>query len=82
MKYICETCGAIYDEEVGDVRRGIPAGTPFADLPWHYDCSGCGCMKEAFTKLDPSTPDRQKAPTEKHDSQYMKYASDRQESER
>lgn len=51
MKYVCELCGSIYDEAVGDSRRGIPAGTVFADLPHYYACSCCGSEKEAFSPL-------------------------------
>lgn len=50
MKYACELCGSIYDEAAGDARRGIPAGTAFADLPHYYACS-CGSEKEAFSPL-------------------------------
>ena len=51
MKYVCELCGMIYDEELGDAKRGIPAGTEFADLPAYYSCSRCGSEREAFTKV-------------------------------
>ena len=29
-KYICETCGYVYDPEVGDPDSGIAAGTALA----------------------------------------------------
>ena len=51
MKYVCELCGKIYDEAVGDVRRGIPAGVAFASLP-AYECPDCGSGKEAFVQAD------------------------------
>lgn len=50
MKYVCELCGTIYDEEVGDVRHGIPAGTAFEALPQDYTCPCCGSEQEAFSK--------------------------------
>lgn len=50
MKYVCELCGKVYDEELGDAKRGIPGGTAFADLPQDYECSGCGSEKEAFSQ--------------------------------
>lgn len=53
MKYICELCGMIYNEELGDPKHGIAAGTAFADLPEDYDCPGCGSKKEAFDKITP-----------------------------
>lgn len=51
MKYSCELCGFVYDEEVGDVRNGIAPGTKFADLPRDFECPGCGYEKEAFNPL-------------------------------
>ena len=51
MKYVCELCGKIYDEEIGDIRRGIPAGTAFHALPQDYSCSCCGSEREAFSKV-------------------------------
>lgn len=51
MKYVCELCGSIYDEAVGDGRHGIPAGTAFKDLPHYYACSCCGSEKEAFSPV-------------------------------
>ena len=81
MKYICELCGTIYDEEVGNVRRGIPAGTPFEKLPVYYHCPGCGCEKEAFSPVKEQaapTPIRQvSAP-----GQYVKYSDTNRESQR
>lgn len=63
MKYECELCGLVYDEEIGDPKRGIPAGTAFADLPEHYECPSCGSQREAFNKTAKrkslSTPPKQ-----------------------
>ena len=36
-KYVCDVCGWEYDPAVGVPEAGIPAGTPFEDLP--DDCS-------------------------------------------
>lgn len=47
MKYVCDLCGMIYDETLGDASRGIPAGTLFADLP-DYACPRCGSELEVF----------------------------------
>ena len=33
MKYVCDACGWIYDEELGDPENGIEPGTAFDDLP-------------------------------------------------
>ena len=51
MKYVCELCGMIYNEELGDPKHGIAAGTAFADLNEDYECPGCGSKKEAFDKV-------------------------------
>ena len=29
MKYVCEVCSWVYDEEVGDPEQGIAPGTKF-----------------------------------------------------
>ncbi len=47
-KYNCTPCGYIYDPEVGDPDHGIPAGTPFEDLPEDWCCPECGAEKEYF----------------------------------
>jgi pyruvate oxidase len=47
----CTVCGYIYDETLGDPRNGIPAGTPFANLPAAWTCPVCGAGKEAFRKV-------------------------------
>lgn len=81
MKYICELCGTVYDEELGYPRQGIAPGTPFEKLPVYYHCPGCGCEKEAFTPLkDPaaSTPIQQAEAS----GQYVKYAEPNRESQR
>ena len=33
MKYVCEVCGYVYDEAIGDPDNGIEAGTKWEDLP-------------------------------------------------
>lgn len=53
MKYVCELCGLIYDEEAGYPTRRIAAGTAFGELPEDFTCPGCGSEKEAF---NPATP--------------------------
>ncbi len=49
MKYVCNVCGYVYDEEVGEVENGTPAGTLFNDLPEDYACPLCGVGKEEFS---------------------------------
>jgi len=41
MKYICDACGYVYDEEV--------EGTPFAQLPDDWECPLCGVGKDMFS---------------------------------
>jgi len=40
MKYVCEVCGYVYDEEV--------EGTPFSQLPDDWECPLCGVGKDNF----------------------------------
>ena len=51
-RYICFFCGHIYDEQLGEPKHGIPAGTPFADLPEDWTCPDCGARKEDFYDED------------------------------
>ena len=53
MKYICELCGTVYDEEKGNPRKGILPGTAFESLPQDYECPGCSYKKEAYNPLLP-----------------------------
>lgn len=46
MKYICEVCGWIYDEESGDPENGIAPGTKYQDLPKDFVCPLCGVDKK------------------------------------
>lgn len=50
-KYRCTVCGYVYDPAVGDPDSGIPAGTPFKDLPDDWTCPICGVMKDEFEKI-------------------------------
>jgi rubredoxin len=47
-KYVCSICGYVYDPAVGDPERGIPAGTPFEDLPADWTCPLCTQGKDMF----------------------------------
>ena len=48
MKYICELCGYVYDEKLGDCENGIEAGTDFQDLPSFWVCPMCAAEKDDF----------------------------------
>nr|WP_245943738.1 rubredoxin [Fusobacterium necrogenes] len=49
--YICEVCGYVYDPTIGDVEHGIPAGTPFVELPEDWVCPPCKVSKNHFSKI-------------------------------
>ena len=49
-KYVCDVCGWVYDEELGDSDLGIEAGTAFADLPDDFECPLCGVGKDNFSE--------------------------------
>jgi rubredoxin len=46
--YICTICQYVYDPDTGDRDNGVPAGTPFADLPKDWVCPVCGASKDVF----------------------------------
>lgn len=48
MKYVCELCGYVYQEQIGEPARKIAPGTAFSQLPEDYTCPHCGCGREAF----------------------------------
>ncbi len=52
MKYVCNVCGWVYDEEIGDPDNGIAAGTEFDALPEDFVCPLCGVGKEDFSPED------------------------------
>ena len=49
-KYVCTICGYVYDPEAGDPANGIPAGTPFEELPDDWHCPRCRQGKDKFNK--------------------------------
>lgn len=50
MKYVCEVCGWIYDETLGDNDLGIAPGTKFEELPEDFVCPLCGVGKDQFAQ--------------------------------
>lgn len=50
MKYICDVCGWIYDEEAGYPEGGIAPNTKWEDLPEDFKCPLCGIDKENFSQ--------------------------------
>ena len=55
QKYLCKTCGLIYDEELGDPDSGLAPGTRFEDIPDDWYCPLCLVSKSDFILMpDPS----------------------------
>ena len=50
-KYRCNVCKWVYDPHEGDVKGGIPAGTPFEELPADWVCPVCKAKKNKFSPL-------------------------------
>ena len=50
--YQCSICGYIYDPAAGDPEHGVPAFTPFEELPPDWTCPVCGAGRELFTKVE------------------------------
>ena len=49
-KYVCSTCGYVYDEALGDEENSIKAGTKFEDLPDDFVCPLCGVGQDMFSE--------------------------------
>lgn len=52
MKYVCDVCGYIYDEAIGDPDNGVAAGTLFADLPEDWVCPLCSVGTDEFSPAE------------------------------
>ena len=52
MKYICDVCGWIYDEAVGEPEMGIAPGTKFEELPEDFLCPVCSVGKDLFSPVE------------------------------
>jgi rubredoxin len=48
IRWVCTSCGYVYDPVEGDPDGGIPAGTPFEDIPDTWFCPVCGARKREF----------------------------------
>ena len=51
-KYECNTCGYIYDPEVGDPDSGIERGSAFEVIPDDWVCPLCGVGKDDFSPVE------------------------------
>jgi rubredoxin len=52
QRWICESCGLIYDPTDGDPDGGIPPGTAFADIPSTWICPVCVARKSDFVPYE------------------------------
>ena len=50
MRYICQVCGYVYDEQLGDPDNGVERGTLWEDVPEGYTCPLCGVGKDEFAE--------------------------------
>ena len=50
MEYVCDVCGWVYNEALGDPENGIAPGTKFQDLPDDFVCPLCGVGKDEFSE--------------------------------
>ncbi|MDR0912306.1 MAG: rubredoxin [Methanobrevibacter sp.] len=50
-EYKCKICGYIYDEEKGEKRRNVDAGTLWVDVPEAFTCPSCGAPKKSFNEV-------------------------------
>ncbi|MBR5635718.1 MAG: rubredoxin [Pseudobutyrivibrio sp.] len=52
MKYVCDVCGYVYDEELGEPDWDVEPGTKFEDLPEDFVCPVCLVEKEYFKPVE------------------------------
>jgi len=48
----CRACSYVYVPAFGDPSAGVPAGTPFEQLPDDWVCPDCGVSKAQFEKIE------------------------------
>jgi rubredoxin len=47
-RWICFSCGFVYDEALGLPEEGIAPGTRWEDVPADWYCPQCGTGKDDF----------------------------------
>lgn len=50
--YMCVPCGFMYVEELGIPEDGIPAGTPWEEVPEDWTCPDWGVTKADFMAIE------------------------------
>lgn len=48
-KFVCDICGYVYDEALGDPDNNIAPGTKWEDVPEDWECPVCGAPKDQFS---------------------------------
>ena len=48
MRYVCQVCGYVYDEDEGDPDNGVAPGTKWEAVPDSYTCPLCGVGKAQY----------------------------------
>ena len=46
MRYVCDVCGYVYDEETGDPDNEIAPRTKREEFPDDFECSLCAVGKD------------------------------------
>ncbi len=49
-KYVCEVCGYVYDEAMGEADHGVAPGTLWNEVPEDFVCPLCGVGKDQFAE--------------------------------
>lgn len=50
--WLCLICGWLYEEKLGLPAEGIPAGTPWSQVPMNWTCPECSARKEDFEMVE------------------------------
>lgn len=50
-RWVCVSCGYVYDPVEGDPTQGIAPGTRFEDIPDTWRCPVCYVTKDEFDPL-------------------------------
>lgn len=51
MKYVCNLCGWVYDEEDGYPAENIDPKTPWDEVPEDFECPLCAAGKKLFREV-------------------------------
>ena len=49
QKWVCDSCGWVYDPAVGDPDNGVVPPTAFEGVPDDWVCPECGVGKDEFS---------------------------------